>query len=194
MIKSRITIWHVLWYLSVAVVSLTLIGSSKQGALSLGVSESTATLLVGLVSVANGSSRVAYGAIFDRFGLVHITSIVSFCVVLATASVLVSFVLLQSGFYIFGALLMGFSYGGIPVVSSSYALSRFGFRYYATNYALATSCMIPSSLLSVLASSILSDAGGETVLYGTMLCVTTLGLGILSLFVRRYRCEMMHLF
>lgn len=181
---------YLLWFVSLGIMSLTLIGSSKQGALGVGVDAGFATLLVGLVSTTNGVARLVFGSCFDHFGLTKSMAAISFCGLIAAGLLVVSFLAMNPAFYIAGAIVTGFSYGGVPVMSSSFAMARFGPKYYSTNFALANICIIPASLLSSALATPLRALGGDLLMYTVFGVIVAIGAGSVLLFARRYKREL----
>lgn len=183
----------ILFIVTICTVCLTLIGSSKQGALTLNVDAGFATLLVGLVSTVNGCSRILWGIFYDRFGLVKSMLLLSCAALVATLLLVSAFSSLAGSIYIGGALLMGACFGGCPVLVSSFTMTRFGPGNYPMNLGVATVNMIPASLLSSAIATPLRGIGGDLLVYGTLACLVAFGLIILIFIARRYKYEMSHL-
>lgn len=181
MLKSRALWLQLIWYVPVTATALILIGQSKQGALGVGVDVAFATLLVGLVSAANGLARPVFGTVHDRFGLPKVTLAITICAFAASLMLLAAVAFAIPALYIVGALLMGFSYGGLPITGTSFAMDRYGPEYYPTNLAIVTACLIPASLVSMFAPSALLGAGGEVALYGAM-CIAVVLSGVAWVF------------
>lgn len=190
MLTSPLFALSVLWYMATAIAALTLTGSSKQSALALGADAALATLLVGLVSIGNGASRIVYGLIRDRFGLLRMMRVVSACGVVATLMLAVACTIGSVPLFVAGAVAMGLAYGGVPVYSSSFALERYGPEHYASNYAVSTSCTIPSSLVSMVAAPLLRGWGGDGMLYAVCFVVALAGAALLWPFARRFKRDM----
>jgi len=190
MLTSLIFVLYLLWFITVTSAGLTLIGDSKQGALAVGVVAGIATLLVGLVSTTNGVSRILIGLFFDRFGLVRSMQAITTAALLAALLLVVAFFFTNPVIYIAGAILMGFSYGGIPVMSSSFAMERFGPRYFPTNFAIANACIIPSSLLSSFIGPVVRSLAGDAYVYGTFALLIVVGAAMLFVFSCRYKKDL----
>ena len=183
----------ILWVVTICTVCLTLIGSSKQGALALNVDAGLATLLVGLVSTVNGCSRILWGLFYDRFGLVRSMVLLSFSALAATLLLVAAFSRLAGDVYVGGALLMGACFGGCPVLVSSFTMTRFGPGHYPMNLGIATVNMIPASLLSSAIAAPLREVGGNLLVYSVLAGLVAFGLAVLVFVALRYRYEMSHL-
>lgn len=153
---------YMVWAIFTIAVGITLIGAAKQGALLLGVADSFATLLVGLVSTMNGVSRLVVGTIYDKAGLLAaiftsgIVSTVSACAIVFAYS---------SGIaapYIVAAVCIGFGYGSIPVIASSFARERYGARNYARNFASLNMAAAIGSFVSIGLIAVVSPDGTST--------------------------------
>ena len=190
MIKSRIFHLQIVWYICSAVSPVVLLGTAKQGAVSVGVSPEFAVILVGVTSVANGVSRIAYGLVFDKRGLTAVMRTCTSLALLGCLSITISFACSISGLYVVGALGLGLAYGGAPICSSTFSMVRFGMKYYPTNYAIATSCMIPTAAIQVFVMPLVVGSVGAVGQYAVLSIVAVVGLGVLSVFSGVYKREM----
>lgn len=193
MLKSRIFHLQIAWYICSAIAPVVLLGTAKQGAVSAGVSPEFAVVLVGLASVANGASRVVYGLIFDRHDFIAVMCACTSLSFLSCLIIAVAFAGSIPGLYFVGALGLGFAYGGAPICSSTFSMARFGVVYYPTNYAIATSCMIPTAAIQVFVMPLLVGAVGEIGQYAVLSAVAAIGLAILTVFSKVYKREISEL-
>lgn len=189
-LKSK-TFWIGLaWFITVAAVSLTLIGESKQDALSLGVEVTLATLLAGLVAVGEGVASIVYGFFLDRFGLMNLVRVVTAIATAACGLITLAF-FIGNGFLFFaGAILLTCGYGGLPIFSAAFSLNRFGRDYYSINYAIATTWLSFGSILSMIIDPVLLSAGGLLCMYATFFAIAIAGMVLMVFFIRGYRKEM----
>ncbi|HBT96034.1 MAG TPA: hypothetical protein DEB24_08205 [Coriobacteriia bacterium] len=183
----------IFWVVTIATVCLTLIGTSKQGALTLEIDAGFATLLVGLISTVNGCARMFWGVFYDRFGLIKAMILMSCVAFAATILLVLSFANLIGGIYIAGALLIGLCFGGCPVLVSSFTMTRFGPDNYPQNLGVATVNLIPASFLNSLISTPLREIGGDLLVYSAMSGLVVIGAIVLIFFAKRYRYHMDHL-
>ena len=97
-----------------------------------------ATMLAGLISLANGGGRACFGFLYDRFSIrsmmltINLASIASL-VVLYQAVVMPSQVLLFAG-----SICFGFVYGGLCTGNCVFMRSYYGNQHYAGNLTLIT--------------------------------------------------------
>lgn len=153
---------YMVWAILTISVGITLIGAAKQGALILGVEDSLATLLVGLVSTMNGVSRLVAGAIYDKAGLKAALLTSGFVTTLSTIAITVSYVTGIMPPYLVAAVCMGFGYGSIPVIASGFARERFGSKNYARNFATLNMAAAIGSFASIGLIALVSPDGTST--------------------------------
>ena len=138
------------WAIIVIGIGLATIGNCASDAQLVGWDSGFATLLVGLVSTCNGLSRVIFGLVYDKTN-VKVTMLVGG--VVALAATLCIALALNAGIaviYVVGALLCGFCYGGVPVVASAFARTRFGAKNYPFNLSVVNFAIVFGSLLNLV--------------------------------------------
>lgn len=151
-LKSPVFYVYWAWAIIVIAIGLATIGNCASDAQMVGWDAGFATLLVGLVSVCNGLSRVFIGIVFDKTN-VKVTMIVDGLVaVIAAGCIIAAITLNQPVLYVVGAFCCGFCYGGVPVVASAFARKRFGAKNYPFNLSLANFAIVFGSLLNVMSS------------------------------------------
>lgn len=187
MIQAPLFYVYCVWATCLICAGLTLIGDAKQGALTLGVAATTATLLVGFVSATNGVSRVVLGMIYDRRGLRAAMLTATSVSLIAAVFLALSFIFTVSWLYVIAAVFMGFSYGGVPVIASSFARERFGPDEYPRNLAIVNMNIALGAFLSSGVIAIGRPLGGDAGIY-LMLCgLIVLAFIDLFFFVGMYR-------
>lgn len=130
-------------------MGLGVIGSIAADGMSLGIPEAPATLLVALITTCNGFARIAFGALLDRIGMPK-TFIVSMALaVVAMVLIVVAFATGNAALYVVGAFCGGFSYGGGPVLGSTFARQRYGAKNYPSNLAISTFNIVFSALANI---------------------------------------------
>lgn len=133
-------------------MGLGVIGSIAADGMSLGIPEAPATMLVALITTCNGFARIAFGALLDRIGM-PTTFIVSMALaVVAMALIVVAFATGNAALYVVGAFCGGFSYGGGPVLGSTFARKRYGAKNYPSNLAISTFNIVFSALANIAIS------------------------------------------
>ena len=135
------------------------IGHSRYIAVEAGVATGVTALVVGLQSVCNGIGRLAFGALFDKKGntfamLADVACFIASCLLLLLS--------LRGGGAVpavAGLLLIGFSYGGMPTMTSTVTADCFGTRNYGTNFSIANMSMLPASFGATIVGAIQTGSG-----------------------------------
>jgi len=161
---SPILIAHAVFGVCAIAAGLTLIGSAKPGMEAVGGAEwaGFATIFVGLLSTLNGISRLIVGTIYDKTNLIAAYFVIVIAGLLASCSLAAAYATSTPILYIVGGLCLGFSYGGIPVVSAAFAREGFGAKNYPTNLAIVNLTIAIGSFLSQGVISIASPDGTAT--------------------------------
>lgn len=158
-IKTPLFYVYWVWAAIVFAIGLATIGSCASDAQSVGVSVGFATLLVGLVSVANGLARFFFGLVFDRTN-VKVTMLIDvLCALAACVCIAGAFSTGISALYIVGALLCGFCYGGVPVVASAFTRQRYGAAQYPMNLGCANLAIAIGSILNIIVQNAVGPQG-----------------------------------
>ncbi|MDR1728363.1 MAG: MFS transporter [Acidobacteriota bacterium] len=148
--KAPIFWVYVVFGMCAIAAGVTLIGSAKPGLEKVGgaVGVITPTLFVGLFSTLNGVSRVIVGTIYDKTSLKVAFFAIVVAGLLASSGLAGAYSTSMPLLYIVAGLLMGFSYGGIPVVAAAFAREGFGARLYPTNLATVNLTIALGAFLS----------------------------------------------
>lgn len=157
-LKTSVFYTYWIWSIIVIAVGLATIGNCASDAQAVGLEAGFATLLVGLVSTCNGLARVIIGIIYDKTNVKTTMLIDGVIAVAACACIISAFVSGIAVLYVVGALLCGFCYGGVPVVTSAFARQRFGAKKYPLNLSIANFSIMFGSLLNVV---IQTATGGD---------------------------------
>ena len=96
---------YLLWVIFMSAAGLALISQAKGVATEAGVTGGTVATVVGLISIANGISRIIFGGLYDRIGRSAVMQIVNALFILESVILILallksSFVLLVLGFVI----------------------------------------------------------------------------------------------
>ena len=165
MVKTPLFWVYSIWMFIVFGAVMTLVGDSKQGALLLGVDTEMATLLVGFVSMMNGTARVVLGYIYDKTSLRVPMLFTMFSCLIGIGLIALAFVFEIPALYYGAALLVGFAAGGIPILASSFSRERFGATDYPRNLATVNLNVAPAALLSSFVVGIARPFGGDVAIY-----------------------------
>ena len=188
-LKDPLFYVYMIWAIFTIAVGITLIGGVKQGALVLGVDGAFATLVVGLCSTMNGVSRLAIGALYDRFGL--LVSIFTSGLLITVSAIAIAFSYASSiaVVYIAASLCVGFGYGSIPVIASAFAKECYGAKDYARNFATINMAAAIGSFLSIGLISMASPDGtsSNATVWTVFAVLAVVGLVDAFCFARLYR-------
>lgn len=159
-------------------VGNTVISMAKDLALSVDIAASTATTLVGVLSICNGLGRVITGAVFDKYGR-RTTMLGANIITICAACITLAAVLMGSAVLcVAGLCLAGLSYGTCPTICSAFTSEVFGPKHFAVNFSIMNCNLIFASFIATGASLIFSATGG----YGASF-ILLLGLSIIALFI-----------
>jgi OFA family oxalate/formate antiporter-like MFS transporter len=135
------------WTLLLAASGLALLGHSSLLVIDMGGSAELASLLTGVVSVSNGSSRPITGFLYDKIGRRKSMYAVSLGCVAGFAIIFLAFEARSLLLLTAGYVCAGFSFGGIVPINSAVCHSFYGGKNYAMNFSVITLHMILSSFL-----------------------------------------------
>ena len=181
-----------IWATFVIACGLTLIGSSAQGAASVGVDVAIGPLIVGLVSTMNGIGRVINGAIFDKLGLVPVMTISAATALLAMIGLAYSLFATLPVLYIVAAILVALPYGSVPVMAAAYARQRYKANDFAKNLGIANCNIASAAAINIVIVSFLGnpqDANGP-VIYGILAVLAVIALVFVFIFAKAYKADL----
>lgn len=157
---------YYLWAIIILGAGLTMIGTSMQGALELGVDETFAATLVGIVPIVNGLSGFSMGVVYDKKGL-------RWCMVLVAAIAFVSLMMLATSFqlgagalYVAGCLVLVIAYGSVAPLAAGFARERYGNERYPRHLAIVNTDIAGGSAFQQAVSS--ACAGASPAVYAAL--------------------------
>lgn len=167
-----------------AAVGNTVISMARDVALSVGIAASTATTLVGVLSLCNGLGRVITGAVFDKLGRRR-TMLGANIAAICAAGITMTAVLTNSQpLCIVGLCLTGLSYGTCPTITSAFASEVFGTKHFAANFSIMNCNILFASFIATGAAVINSAAGGYAGSFMLLLMLSTAAL-VLNLSLKK---------
>ena len=169
-------------------MGLGVIGSIAADGMALGIPEAPATMLVALITTCNGFARIAFGAVLDRIGMPKTFIISMILAVMAMALIVVAFATGNAALYVVGAFCGGFSYGGGPVLGSTFARQRYGAKNYPSNLAISTFNIVFSALANIVIS--LAVGPDRQLFFVVILVCTCIALAGAVLLKRMWDCDM----
>lgn len=164
------------WSVIGLAIGLATIGNCSQDAQLSGAEPWFASLLVGLVSICNGLSRIVIGLLLDKKGIVTTMTANSFIAILATICIVVALATGIPFLYVVGALLCGFCYGGVPVANSAFARRCFGQRQYPFNLAVMAVPIMIASLLNIFVQHAVGGEASRIAVFVVMLVLAVAAL------------------
>ena len=136
-----------------------MIGHSRSIAAEAGIAIGLTSLVVGLQSVCNGLGRIAIGALFDRCGSTTAMLVDAGFFSLSCLLMLIALKTTLPVLAFAGLLLIGFSYGGMPTLTSSVTADCFGSKHYGSNFSVANMSMLPASFGATIVGAIQTGSG-----------------------------------
>lgn len=160
MIKSRSFHLFMLWVISCSIAGLMLIAHAGPIVRDQGMDAAFAALIVGIVSLSNGSGRILTGLSFDRSGFSTSITLSCICGLIGSLLLLLFFKTGIIAAFIAGCIFIGIIYGSGPTLSASFIRTRFGNKNFALNFSITNlSLIVSSSIGPTLAGSIRTQTG-----------------------------------
>lgn len=160
---------YYLWATILLGAGVLVIGTSKLGALELGIDEAFATTLVGIIPIVNGAAGLSMGVIYDKKGLrfsMILAAVVSFasCTMIAC-----SFWFYADALYVAGCLILVTSYGSVAPLATAFARERYGAKRFAHNLPIVNTDIAGGS---VFQQAVVSASSGSSPLAYTAMAVS----------------------
>jgi OFA family oxalate/formate antiporter-like MFS transporter len=166
-------------------LNTTIMGDARAGAEAVGIDPTTATVLVGLMSLISGISRVIVGAIYDRSSLRTVMLLSTGVGLLAASGLAIAFVLKAAELYLVAAVVLGFTFGSVPVIASAFVRQAYPARDFPRNLALANLNIASGAVVSALIINIGRAWGGDGAIYATLAVLVLIALLDIFVFTRR---------
>lgn len=161
-----------------AAVGSAAIGFGRDYFLSVGLAETAAVTVAGLLSIFNGLGRIVSGMAFDKLGLRKaqiLTSVVAICSPLLA---LLAVVFNAGWLGVVGLCLCGFTYGFSPTMSAALVSAFYGSRYFPLNFPVLNLVLIPASFSSTLAGALVTASGNYLSVFIVLTALSVVGLGV----------------
>lgn len=178
--KTPIFYIYYIWATIVIAVGLATIGNAASDAVSVGLDVGFASLLVGLVSTANGLSRIVIGMLYDKTNIKITMFVDAVIAVLAVVLIVLALMTNNGALYIPGALLCGFAYGAVPVIASAFARQRYGAKKYPFNLSIVNFAIALGSVVNII---VVAAVGAEGRLSVFMVILVLAVIALLDVFV-----------
>lgn len=157
---------YYLWAIIILGAGLVMIGTSKQGALELGVDATLATTLVGIIPIVNGISGLTMGVIVDKKGLRFAMALVATVAFVSCTALAIAFRIDAGALYVVGCLVLVTAYGSVAPIATGFARKRYGARRYPRNLAIVNTDIAGGSAFQQGVTS--ACGGGSPAIYAAM--------------------------
>lgn len=154
---------YYLWAIIILGAGLTMIGTSMQGAVELGVAETFAATLTGIIPIVNGFSGFSMGVVYDKLGLRKCMILVAGIGFAGLAMLAASFQTGASAVYVVGCLVLVVAYGSVAPLAAGFARERYGNARYPHHLAIVNTDIAGGSAFQQAVSS--ACAGASPAVY-----------------------------
>lgn len=144
---------YYLWAIIILGAGLTMIGTSMQGAVELGVAETFAATLTGIIPIVNGFSGFSMGVVYDKLGLRKCMILVAGIGFAGLAMLAASFQTGASAVYVVGCLVLVVAYGSVAPLAAGFAHERYGNARYPHHLAIVNTDIAGGSAFQQAVSS-----------------------------------------
>lgn len=173
---------YYIWAIIILGAGLVMIGTSKQGALELGVDAAFATTLVGIIPIVNGLSGLSMGVLFDKKGLRFVMKLVA-TIALVSCTILACAFWSNLGFlYVLGCLTLVIAYGSVAPIATGFARERYGAKRFPRNLAIVNTDIAGGSAFQQAVTS--ACGGSSPVIYTAMAVFGGIALVISFIFAK----------
>lgn len=161
MIKEKSFWLFYFWGMFMVTSGLSVIGNAVPIAQEIGMPVKLATAMSGLISIANGGSRILFGSAFDRFGKDKTILIDSLIALAGTTAVIIALSTNSIPLLIIGFILTGLSYGGAPPITASFANRMYGLKNYTVNFGILNTMVIIATFLGPALTGAMQVSSGS---------------------------------
>lgn len=145
-----------------------------------------AAMVVSIISISNGISRLLWGIVFDKIGVKKSLLLIACCFTIACLGMYFSFILHTTLLFVVCACLLLFSFGGNAITCPSIIRELFGHRTFSLNYSVVSTGSIINSLFPSIAGMVQVATKGYTSPLLLLVAVSAFTLLIVILFSRLY--------
>jgi OFA family oxalate/formate antiporter-like MFS transporter len=185
MVKSSPFWLFFCWGLLMLICVYGVMGNIAQCVLEMDEKATTmAAFSVTLLSIFNGLGRLVLGSLYDKFGRKKTMTIDTFLLILSSISILAAFKTGLLPLMVLGAMLTGFSYGGVPPTSAAFAADFFGVSNFPLKFGIINLFIFIGAFGSTFAGIIKDTAGSFQNLFYILIVLGIITL-ILNLLIKK---------
>ncbi len=173
------------WAMCMCASGLSIIGNAVPIVQEIGAQTALATTIAGLISVANGLSRIFFGSAYDVIGKLKTMLIDSILMITAITILIIAISTESIVLLVIGFILIGLGYGGVPPISVSYANRMYGAKNYPINFSILNINVIPASILGPALAGMLQTVTNSYLPSFYILLGMSILAGILGLLIKR---------
>lgn len=179
MLKRRNFWIYFAWAIVLSAAGLAIINISTLYAGEFVGNLTQAAAIAGVVSIANGVGRVAFGQLFDSKGFRVTMCSVCIMYIIAAAVLIASFYAGSIAILVIAFILIGLAYGGVTPTNSAFTAHFFGRKNYALNFSIVN--------LNLIVASYLGPMCGNGTYTNTFICIIVFAIigAVLTLLVKR---------
>ena len=178
MLKS-FTFWRAFACMAfMTAVGNSVISFARDLVISVDATPVLATTLVGVLSVCNGFGRILTGGVYDALGRRKTMILANVLTIVAAGVTLMAVQFHSLPVCIAGLCLAGLSYGACPTVTSAFASSFYGQKYFSINYSLTNFNLIVAAFIANFSNRLLGISGGYSASFVMLLVLAVCALGL----------------
>lgn len=181
--KSSFWKFYILQIL-IAAIGMGVVSMARDISISVGSPVTLAVLLVGILAVSNGLSRIFFGFLFDTIGRRKAMLTANVVAIIACVTMLIAVFISSVAVIIIGLVLIGIAYGAMPPICAGLASSFYGPKNFALNFSVMNTMLIPSSFAAPIAGAIFVASGSYIPVF-IMMFFFALGALVLNLSLKK---------
>ncbi|MBR2702528.1 MAG: MFS transporter [Erysipelotrichaceae bacterium] len=155
MLKTPVFYIFFVWTVMLLAGCTSVTGNAVALSKSIGLETAKAAMVSTLISLSNAVSRIVYGRIYDKKGRKMAMGISTMFFVIGTVSLHLALLTKSVAVMIIAFINIGFSFGGVPTIASTFILRYFGRKNYASNFGVQGSYSLFSPLFGTTTYSLL---------------------------------------
>ncbi len=175
MLKTK-DFWAVfIWSVMASSIGLGIVSNASYMAAEIGASVSSLPLIVGMVSVGNGTGRLVFGATADKLGGKKAMVIGNLVFIGALTLAILANKTMMTLFIAVGFVLGGIGYGSSPTLSAALVKKKFGEKHYPLNLSAIVLALIPASMIGpTISAGVYQRTGHYLPVYYIMIVIAIL--------------------